>query len=105
MATVELPLAGSPKTFSTTLAGVTYQMRTSYCAAGNDEGGWSLDIADAQSDPLISGIPLVTGADLLAQYDYMNFGGTLYCITDADYTAAPTYANLGTTSHLYFETS
>jgi hypothetical protein len=53
---------------------------------------------------LVSGIPLVTGVDLLAPYAYLGFGGELLVATDGNTAAVPTYANLGTGSHLYFVT-
>ncbi|MBV8159141.1 MAG: hypothetical protein JO278_15885 [Dyella sp.] len=63
-------------------------------------GGWFLDIADAAGNALVSGIPLVTGVDLLAQYSYLAFGFELWVQTDAA-DAPPTFTNLGTDSHLY----
>jgi hypothetical protein len=52
----------------------------------------------------LSGVPIITGADLLAQYAYMNFGGQLRAQTDGNLTAVPTYENLGNAGHLYFVT-
>jgi hypothetical protein len=41
------------------------------------------------------GVPLVTGVDLLAQYAYLGFIGSLVVQTDHDPDATPTYENLG----------
>ncbi len=67
-------------------------------------GGWFLDVADANSIPIASGIPLVTGVNLLAPYTYLGIGGKLFVATDGNASAVPTYSNLGQTSHLYFVT-
>ncbi len=47
-------------------------------------GGYVLDIADANGKPIVQGIPFVTGADLLAQYAYLGIGGQLIVQTDYD---------------------
>jgi hypothetical protein len=96
----EIPLSGQSQTFNIVLASVTYQLTLTWRNAGSC--GWILDIADSSGNPLIQGIPLVTGADLLAQYRYLGFTGSLVVKTDADPDAVPTYDNLGSTSHLYF---
>ncbi|MGO9474226.1 MAG: phage baseplate plug protein [Rhodomicrobium sp.] len=98
----EIPLQPNAQTFTIPLAGVTYDMTLHWCDSNQT---WVLDIADANGDALVQGIPLVTGADLLAQYGYLGFGGALECQTDDDSYAVPTYGNLGQTSHLYFLTN
>lgn len=96
----EIPLTPQPQTFAITLANVGYRMTVQW--RETDMGGWVLDIADANSGPIVSGIPLVTGADLLAQYEYLGIGGALFVQTDHDITAPPTFDNLGLAGHLYF---
>jgi hypothetical protein len=64
--------------------------------------GWVVDLLDDQDNPVVSGIPLVTGANLLEQYDYLNFGGQLIVQTDHDVDKIPTFENLGDECHLYF---
>lgn len=103
MAIFEIPLSSASQTFQITLAGVQYQMTLIWRSA--PQGGWILDIADSQGNAAISGIPLVTGADLLAQYSYLGIGGELWVQTDSDAATVPTYDNVGATSHLYFVTS
>lgn len=103
MAIFEVPLTPKPQRFFIALAGVNYQLTVQWRAA--DEAGWTLDIADAQSVPIVEGIPLVTGADLLGQYGYLGFGGQLRVQTDTDPDAVPTFTNLGGASHLYFVTA
>ena len=59
-------------------------------------------INDVNDNPVVTGIALKTGIDLLGQFAYLNFGGSLYVQTDFDPLADPNYQNLGSTSHLYF---
>lgn len=100
MATWEIPLSPEPQRLAITLAGVAYVLTVRWRDA--DQGGWVLDIADGQSVPILAGVPLVTGADLLAQYAHLGFAGELIVQTDHDLDAVPTFENLGDTSHLYF---
>lgn len=102
MAVYEVPLTPQAQRFTISLGGVAYLLTLVWRDAG--EGGWILDIADQVGAPIVSGIPLVTGADLLAQYAYLGFKGALVVQTDHDTDAAPTFANLGELSHLYFVT-
>jgi hypothetical protein len=96
--TFEIPLTPNPQTFFVSLVGTQYQFALQWRDTTN--GGWVLDIADASGNGLVSGIPLVTGVDLLAQYKYIGLGFELWVQTDAA-DAPPTYTNLGSTSHLY----
>ena len=98
----EIPIQSPPQSFQATLGGTLYNLTLLYRNVPGGAGFWTLDIADAQSNPILQGIPLVTGADLLAQYDYLDFGGQLIVSTDNEPDAIPTFANLGTTSHLYW---
>lgn len=98
----EIPLSAAAQTFSVSLAGVTYNMLLTYREAGG--AGWCLDLSDASDNPLICGLPLVTGTDLLGQFGYLGIGGSLVVYSDGDMTAIPTFYNLGDTSHLVFIT-
>jgi hypothetical protein len=97
----EIPLSPQAQTFSITLAGVSYNLTLQWRSV-DSLGGWTLDIADAFKNPLVSGIPLVTGRNLLAPYAYLSIGGGLWVLTDGNAPAIPGYANLGLQSHLYF---
>jgi len=103
MAVYEVPLSPQPQRFGITLGGQSLNLTVQY--RNTEAGGWVLDIADAQNVPMLRGLPLVTGADLLGQFGYMNFGGELIVQTDHDVDAVPTWGNLGVTSHLYFVTA
>lgn len=103
MAVYEIPLTPTPQRFTVTLGGVSYQISVKYYHA--DMGGWVLDIADDAGAPLVNGIPLVTGCNLLEQFDYLGFAGELRVQTSADPDAVPTWGNLGVQSHLYWVTT
>lgn len=103
MSTVYIvPLLPTPQTFEITLGTTTYNLTVKWNTVSIC---WVLDIADTANTTIVSGIPLVTGADLLAQYGYLNFGGKLIVQTDNAPNAVPTYANLGADSKLYFVVS
>lgn len=103
MARFEIPLSPTPQTFGITLAGVDYRLTVRF--RNNVLAGWVLDIADVNSVPIVSGIPLITGADLLAQYAYLGIGGSLTVATDFSPDAVPTFSSLGIASHVIFTTS
>ena len=98
--TYQVPLSGSPETFGILLAGISYRLTVQWRDA--DMGGWFLDIADGQGNPILEGIPLVTGTDLLGQYAYLGIGGSLYVQSSPDPGAVPGFDDLGSASRLYF---
>ena len=100
MSSYEIPLRSAFDSFGITLASVSYRLTLVWRLTT-----WFLDIADVAGNKIVSGIPLITGADLLAQHPEAGIGGALYVVTDHDTDAQPTYANLGTGSHLYFVVS
>ena len=97
----EIPLSGASAAFQTTILNVVYTFTLQW---RNAAGLWYLDIADASGNPIVNGIPLITGADLLAQYKHLGFGFQLWVQSDVTPDALPTYENLGTSSHLYVVT-
>lgn len=96
-----IPLTAQPQTFTINLAGVVY----TFTLLWRKTVGWVLDIADSQGNPLLYGMPLVTGCDLLAQFKYLGIGGQLIAQTTSDPDAVPTFENLGTDGNLYFVTN
>jgi hypothetical protein len=94
----EIPLSPQPQTFTIALAGTTYGFTVVWNIPNSS---WMINIADSSGNPILSGIPMVTGADLLAQYSYLDFGFQLVAQTDNSPNTVPTFDNLGTTGHLY----
>lgn len=101
MAVFEIPTGPSQRIETVVLNGVSYGFGFTYADA--PDGGWIMDIADAAGNPLVCGIPLVTGCDLLAPFAYLGIGGKLFVATDGDSGAVPTYDSLGVTTHLFWE--
>lgn len=99
MTPYEIPLTPEAQSFHITLGGTDYGLRLLWNAP---DSVWLLDINDSNDVPILQGIPLVTGVDLLAQYDYLGISGQLVVQTDNDPNVVPTVDNLGITGRLYF---
>lgn len=99
----EIPLTPQPQVFNINIAGTAYRMQFLYHNC--DQGGWAMDLMDAAGNPIVCGVPLVTGADLLAQYAYLGIGASLFVQSDGDPDAVPTFTGLGSTGHLYLVVS
>ena len=97
MALFEIPLTPEPQSFRIDLGAIPVSMRVHYADA--PEGGWLLDIADDQEAPLVRGIPLVTGVDLLQQHRHLGLGVKLFVSAEKP----PAFSELGTVAHLVFE--
>lgn len=97
----EVPLTPQPQLFQIALAGTSYFIRIAW---NTSMSAWVLDLLDADRLPILNGVPLVTGLDLLAQYRYLGIPGSLVVQTDSDNDALPTFENLGINSHLFFVT-
>ncbi len=94
-------LPSSPQTFQIALDARTYTLTFKWCDW--PEGGWLMDIADAETDqPLAAGIPLVTGANLMSGLEYLGVGSGFVVYTNGEPDAVPTFGNLGVESNLYF---
>lgn len=112
----EIPLSGSPQRFAISLpiensvpAGgqASYVMTFNYRDADPAVAGgcgWTIDLFDAGGNPILCGMPLVTGADLLGQFAYLDLGGHLVVRSEGIPDAIPTFDNLGSGSHVYWVT-
>ncbi|MHB9327420.1 phage baseplate plug family protein [Phytobacter ursingii] len=92
----EIPLSPDNQQFSVALSGTTYRMRIIW-----RDPVWCLDLMNSDKTPLALNLPLVTGAELLAQYSYLNLGFKLAVVCDIPGQEYPTKTDLGITSHLY----
>lgn len=92
----EIPLSPDNQQFSVTLSGTTYRMRIIW-----RDPVWCLDLMRSDKTPLALNLPLVTGAELLAQYSYLDLGFKLAVVCDIPGQENPTKTDLGITSHLY----
>lgn len=96
MATYEIPLTPTPQSFGMSLGGVEYYLTLQY------RGMWVLDIADAQEQPIVGGLPLVPGVDLLAQHRHLGIPGRWYVRGNDKPDDLPTFDDLGYGSRLYW---
>lgn len=99
MAIQEIPLTADNQQFSIILAGTTWRISITW-----RDRYWILDLQNDRGVSVISGIPLVTGADLLAQYGYMGLGFKLVVVCDDSTQDYPTKTDLGGRSHLLVST-
>jgi len=101
----EIPLSSMNQQFYFSFDGITtYWLRFYFNNTQDEDALWLLDINDVNKNPIVCGIQIVTGVDLLGQFKYLGFPVILYCWSDgANPYAAPTYDNIGTNSHMYFE--
>jgi hypothetical protein len=90
-----------PQTFSITLGSESYKVTLVWNTIANL---WILDLNDSSGNPIIQGIPLVTGLGLLRQYGYLDFDGDLFVQSTTDPYALPTFAGFGSTSNLFYTT-
>jgi hypothetical protein len=98
---IEIPLTpAQASVFSIGLGGTVYNLRLTFNIASG--GYWALDIGDEDMNLIVAGIALVSGIDLLAQYAYLGFNGSLVVTTDRGAGEIPTFEGLGDTSHLFF---
>lgn len=99
MQVLEIPVTPTPQTFRVALNNTVYTWRIYWLVPFQC---WVLDIADLYENPLVNGIPLITGADLLAQFPNLVPGG-LYVISDQmPPEIVPDYDHLGITGHIYY---
>lgn len=95
----EIPLSTGAQSFSINLGGNQYEMRLIYRNAVG--GGWFLDMRRADGSDAVLGVPLVTETDLLGQVEHKGFGHLLARL-DSGAGGKPTYADMGTSLHLYW---
>lgn len=100
MSVFEIPLQPQAQRFTIILEGnVQYAMVVTW---NKYSSSWILSIYDNNDVALIEGAPLVTGADLLEQFEYLGIGGQLIVQSDGVTDAVPTFENLGSVGHLYY---
>jgi hypothetical protein len=101
MKAYDIPLKPQAQTFAIALNGTTYHLTLSWNTISLC---WVLDIADEGDVAIIQGIPVVTGLDLLYQYQYLGIKGSLVVQTDYDPSVVPGYGSFGVDGHIYFVT-
>lgn len=99
MNVLEIPLTSRPQTFTIVLQSVRYTMRLWWLKPAQH---WVIDVMDQAGEPILCGLPLVTGSDLLAQFQYL-LPGTMFVLTDHVVPdEIPDFTHLGVTGHVYY---
>lgn len=99
----EIPLRPIAQQLTTFLGATQYGLTFKWC---DPAACWMMDVLDANGNEVLTGLPIVTGADILEQFAYLPVGkGGLVAQTDHDADAVPTYDNLGVQSHVYYLTA
>ena len=101
MSAYEIPFRAQPQTFTIALAGVTYRLTTAWNIFSQC---WTIDIATPDGTPIVSGIPIITGVDLLAQYAYLGIAGKLFVQSSGQVTKIPGFTDLGSDGQVFFVT-
>jgi hypothetical protein len=96
-----IPLINQNQEFDISLAGVSYHLIVKWNSFSN---AWILYIEDSQQNPIVGGIPMVTGCDLLEQYGYLEIGGAMVVQSTNNPDLVPNYSSLGETGFLFFIT-
>ncbi|PAV01788.1 hypothetical protein CBG25_14655 [Arsenophonus sp. ENCA] len=94
----EIPLTPINQQFTIKLSDTVWQ----FSLIWRDSAGWVLDILTVDNQPVIQGIPLVMGENLLAQYQHLISEGKLVFLSDEESDINAT--TLGTTVKLYWIT-
>lgn len=94
-----IPLIPQNQEFDISLAGTTYHLRIKWNSVSLC---WVLYIEDSQRNPILSGVSLVTGCDLLEQYGYLEFDGAMVVQSTNDVNLVPDEDTLGSTGNLFF---
>ncbi|MDE9553375.1 hypothetical protein KKJ06_19745 [Xenorhabdus bovienii] len=94
---IEIPLRAENQQFDIQLGGINYRMQLQW----RDCAGWILDIMQGNSEPVVTGIPLVFGVDILEQHRYLGFNGSLVFYGD-DPKNETNKVELGKNNRLYF---
>lgn len=96
----EISLVSGAQQFVCALGDQSCRLRLSWHTA--NMGGWFLDILDPVTEtPIIAGILLTVGNDLLAPYQHLNLGH-LVALLDTKTTGHPTFDDVGSLLKLYW---
>lgn len=91
----EIPLTADNQQFSIILADNSWRISLIW-----REIYWIMDLQNERAEPVIGGIPLVTGTDLLAPFVWMGLGFQLWVVCGDAAQDYPSKTDLGDRSHL-----
>ena len=99
MTVYSIPLYSGAQQFQVSLEDRTVQIRLIWREA--EGGGWIMDLLETDGTPILAGLPLRCGQNLLEQYQYLGLG-KMMCLIDGDDSRDPTYEDMGSTLQLYW---
>jgi hypothetical protein len=99
---VELPFTARPQRVTMYLGTYEFLIRLYWCKPA---GCWVIDFSDVDNNLIAAGIPLVTGADLIEQFQYtpLRGGRMIVMSTDRPPETIPGWGDLGITGHVYWK--
>ena len=97
--TVTIPLSTVPQGFDIVLSGRRVRIVTRYFSA--QDAGWTLDITEPDGSAIVTGVPIVTGDDLLRGYKHL-IAGSMYYVGNADVLTPPAWGTLGADGELIY---
>ena len=99
MPVYNVPLTNKNQTLQTSLLGITYILTVRWNALANL---WYLDINDANNTPILNGVPMTAGVNLLKQFAYLGINGALVAQNVSNPNLPIGEADLGVTGFLLF---
>lgn len=95
----EVPLTPRPQKFTIFLGKTQWSLVLRWNHVANH---WTLDFLTAKNEPVLMGMLITTGVDLLVQHRHLGFEGSLIAQSSSDPLRPPSFENMGVTSHLIF---
>ena len=96
----QIPFTNNNQKFNITLSGKQLLIT---CRWNKEMPAWVVDIQDALTNAyIITGVALVTGANLFKQFYYTGVTGFLVALTSGDPYEVPTFESLGNESQVYY---
>ncbi|MDH0356860.1 hypothetical protein [Morganella sp. GD04133] len=97
MKVIEIPVSNKNQQFDIQLGGERYRIRLVY----RQFCGWVADMMDQSGADIFTGVPLVSGTDILEPYRYMGFNGSLIFVCD-ETAGELSLSEFGRKNRLYF---
>lgn len=99
MSVFEIPVTAANQSVTIRLDGTDYILRWVW---RDEASAWALDVSDSGGAPIVRGIPILPGLDLLGPYRHLGFVGKLYVQSEGDPLQEITYDGFGTVHKLYY---
>lgn len=94
---IEIPVTSKNQEMDVALGDKTYHLKLTH----NEFGGWMLDIYTTSKELIIGGVPILAGVNILEQYRYLGFNGSLNLICEND-EMETNFHELGKGNKLYY---